>query len=75
MFTFWCHANLLAEVINYLNAAVHKELKFQVMIEVLKALYFFIPKNQNSQSHGELLEKEIKTWGSVVVKMNLTDKL
>ena len=73
MFAFWGPANLPPEVMNYLNAAVSKALQSKEMIDGLKALDLFIPKNQGPQHHGELMDKEIKTWGSIAVKMNLTD--
>jgi tripartite-type tricarboxylate transporter receptor subunit TctC len=66
-------ANLLAEVLNYLNTAFHKEFQSKRDDRTFKSTIFFYSEESGSSTLGELIEKEIKTWGSVAVKMNLTD--
>ena len=73
MFAFFGPANLPPEVMNYLNAAVIKALQSKEMIDSLKVLGFSIAKNQGPQAHTEFMDKEIKTWGSIAVKMNLAE--
>lgn len=73
MFAFFGPANLPSDVMNYLNAAVSKALQNKEMVESLKAWAWTISKNQGPQHHAEFMDKEIKTWGSIAVKMNLAE--
>jgi len=73
MFAFFGPANLPLEVMNYLNVAVNKALQTKEMVDSLKVLGFSIAKNQGPQNHTEFMDKEIKTWGSIAVKMNLAE--
>lgn len=73
MFAFFGPANLPPEVMNYLNGALSKALQSKEMVDSLKVLGFSIAKNQGPQHHTEFMDKEIKTWGSIAVKMNLAE--
>ena len=73
MFAFFGPANLPKDVMIYLNNAIHNALQSKEMGDGLNALGLSIAKNQGPQNHAEFMEKEIKTWSSIAVKMNLSE--